>query len=120
MDTTQKIKDKIQKKYPKLISKTEPYIISPYTKDQAKKLNVSVKTSEKEGKKIDVFDKNGEYLVSVGQRGFSDYPTYRFLESKGIYPRGHANKRRILYKKRHDRYRNLKGSASYYADKLLW
>jgi hypothetical protein len=120
MDTTMTTKELIQKKYPDLISKTKPYHIHPYTKLQAKKLNVSVKPSEKDGKKIDVYDKNGDYLVSVGARGYSDFPTYRFLESKGIYPDGHADKRRKLYKKRHDEYRKIKGSPSYFADKLLW
>ena len=31
-----------------------------------------------------------------------------------------ANKRRKLYKIRHERHRNIKGTKSYYADKLLW
>ena len=120
MDTKQSIKELIQEKYPDLISKTKPYLIHPYTRDQAKKLNVVVKPSDKKGKKIDVYDKNGDYLVSVGAKGYSDYPTYRFLEKNKIYPEGHAHKRKQLYRIRHDDYRKLIGTPSYYADKLLW
>lgn len=95
------------------------YRISTYTKQQAKKLGVQVKPSKTTGKKIDVF-KNGKKLVSVGATGYKDYPTYMKLERQGKFEKGYANKRRKLYKIRHKKDRNVKGSAGYYADKLLW
>lgn len=92
-----------------------PYRIKPYTKAQAKKLGVTVKPSKVKGKKIDVFDKNGKKLASVGALGMGDYPT--FIEKKGME---YANVRRRLYKMRHEKDRHKVGSAGYFADKLLW
>jgi hypothetical protein len=90
------------------------YSITNYTKSQAKKLGVVVKPSSVKGKKIDVF-KNGEKIASVGALGYSDYPTY--MKTKG---KAYADERRRLYKIRHSKDRNVKGSDGYYADKLLW
>lgn len=90
------------------------YTITNYTKNQAKKLGVVVKPSSVKGKKIDVF-KNGEKIASVGALGYSDYPTY--MKTKG---KAYADERRKLYKIRHAKDRNVKGSDGYYADKLLW
>jgi hypothetical protein len=90
------------------------YSITNYTKQQAKKLGVVVKPSLLKGKKIDVF-KNGEKIASVGAIGYSDYPTY--IKTKG---KAYADERRRLYKIRHSKDRNVKGSDGYYADKLLW
>ena len=91
-----------------------PYAITNYTKQQAKKLGVVVKPSSVKGKKIDVF-KKGEKIASVGALGYSDYPTY--MKTKG---KAYADERRKLYKIRHSKDRNVKGSDGYYADKLLW
>ncbi len=91
-----------------------PYRIKAYTKTQAKKLGVSVKPSKVKGKKIDVF-KNGKKIASVGAIGYNDYPTYK--EKKG---KKYADERRRLYKIRHNKDRKVRGSAGYYADKLLW
>lgn len=90
------------------------YRITDYTKQQAKKLGVVVKPSSVKGKKIDVF-KNGEKVASVGELGYSDYPTY--MRTKG---KAYADERRRLYKIRHAKDRNVKNSDGYYADKLLW
>ena len=90
------------------------YNITKYTKDQAKKLGVVVKVSKVKGKKIDVF-KDGKKIASVGALGYSDYPTYTKTKGK-VY----ADERRRLYKIRHSKDRNVKGSDGYYADKLLW
>lgn len=99
------------------------YTIKNYTKNQAKKLGVIVKRSTNKKKKIDVFkkekDKNGKMILkkisSVGAIGYNDYPTY--IKTKG---KEYADKRRKLYKIRHNKYRNIKGTNSYWADKLLW
>jgi hypothetical protein len=90
------------------------YSITNYTKSQAKKLGVVVKPSSVKGKKIDVF-KNDQKIASVGALGYSDYPTY--MKTKG---KAYADERRRLYKIRHSKDRNVKGSDGYYADKLLW
>ena len=90
------------------------YTITTYTKNQAKKLGVVVKKSKNKKKKIDVF-KNNKKVASVGAIGYGDYPTY--IKTKG---KEYADKRRKLYKIRHQKYRNIKGTNSYYADKLLW
>jgi ribosomal protein L7/L12 len=95
------------------------YIIKPYTKKQAEKLNVQIKPSRTKGKKIDVF-KNGKKIASVGAAGMKDYPTYLDLEKKGKVETGTAEKRRKLYKQRHENDRKKKGTAGFYADKLLW
>lgn len=91
------------------------YRITSYTKARARELNVTVKPSSVKGKKIDVFNKKGEKLASVGYLGMGDYPT--FIKKKG---KEYADVRRRLYKQRHEKDRHKRGSAGYYADKLLW
>jgi hypothetical protein len=92
-----------------------PYRITSYTKQQAKKLGVSVKPSKTKGKKIDVFNKDGKKLASVGALGYNDYPT--FIRKKG---KDYADSRRRMYKMRHEKDRHERGTPGYYADKLLW
>ncbi len=91
------------------------YKITNYTKRQAKKLGVEVKPSNVKGKKIDVFNKKGKKIASVGALGYLDYPNY--IKKKG---KKYADERRRLYKIRHKNDRNKRGSNGYYADKLLW
>ena len=95
------------------------YRIKKYTFAQAKKLGVEVKPSSVKGKKIDVF-KNGEKVASVGALGMNDYPTYMEKEKSGLVAKGTAKRRREAYKTRHEKDRHVRGSAGYYADKLLW
>ena len=90
------------------------YEIQPHTRKQAKKLGVVVKPSKNVGKKIDIF-KNDVNVASVGAQGYSDYATY--LQTHG---KTYADKRRMLYKKRHEKYRHIPDTNAYYADKLLW
>lgn len=92
-----------------------PYRITKYTKDRAKKLGVTVKSSTVKGKKIDVYDKKGDKLASIGYLGMGDYPT--FVRTKGLK---YAEQRRRLYKMRHEKDRHIRGSAGYFADQLLW
>ena len=91
------------------------YTITAYTKNRAKALGVIVKPSTVKGKKIDVFNKKGDKLASVGAIGYGDYPT--FIKTKG---KDYANSRRHMYKIRHEKDRHARGTAGYYADKLLW
>ena len=99
------------------------YTITDYTRKQAKKLRVIVRPSTNKKKKIDVFKKvrgqDGKVIekkvASVGAYGMMDYPSY--IKAKG---KEFADKRRRLYKIRHNKDRNKVGTNSYYADKLLW
>lgn len=90
------------------------YQILPYTYKKAKALGVSIKPSTSKKKKIDVY-KKGRKVASVGGYGYGDYPT--FIQNYGKH---YANKKRRLYKQRHEKDRHKKGSAGYYADQLLW
>lgn len=90
------------------------YVITAYTRRQARKLGVVVKKSTNKKKKIDVF-KKGKKVGSVGAIGYNDYPT--FIKTRG---KVYADRRRKAYKRRHQKYRNRVGTNSYYADKLLW
>ena len=90
------------------------YQIKPYSYEQAKKLNVEIKPSNKKDKKIDVY-KDKKYICSIGDIHYYDYPTY--IQNNGIT---FANERRKLYKKRHNKDRNIKNSSGYFADKILW
>lgn len=90
------------------------YIITEHTKQQAKKLDVEIKPSTNKKKKIDVFDKDGNKIASIGATGYKDYPTY-LKEDKQI-----AEQKKTAYKKRHYNNRKVKGSNGYYADVLLW
>jgi hypothetical protein len=93
----------------------DKYEIKPRTKIMARKLGVSIRPSTRKSKKIDVYDKEGKYITSVGARGYGDYPTYLQTTDKKT-----AETKKQNYKKRHDKYRHIKDSRSYYADQLLW
>jgi len=91
------------------------YQIKDYSYSKAKELGVIIKPSTKKFKKIDVFDNNGIYMLSIGDSRYKDYPTY--LQEKG---KEYADVRRTLYKIRHNKDRKITGSAGFYADKILW
>ena len=90
------------------------YQITDYSYKKAKKLGVIIKPSTRKGKKIDIY-KKGIYLFSIGQLGYYDYPSFL-----AFYGKGYADKRRKLYKLRHEKTRKIKNSASFYADNILW
>jgi len=91
------------------------YRIKAYSYAQAKKLGVTIKPSNLKGKKIDVFNRQGEKLASIGALGMGDYPT--FMQTKG---KEFADIRRKAYKSRHAKDRIVRGTAGYYADRILW
>ena len=75
---------------------------------KAAKLGVSIKPSTLKYKKLDVYNKDGDKVASVGDIRYSDFNQ-------------HADaKRRSLYKARHEKNRHIVGTPSYYADRLLW
>lgn len=90
------------------------YKISLRTKEKAKQIGVSVKPSKNKNKKVDVF-KDGKKVASVGDSRYKDFHLYK--KEDGIKK---ANERKRLYKIRHAKNRNKKGTPSYYADMLLW
>ena len=78
-------------------------------KARAKSLSVEVKPSTRKNKKLDVFDATGKKkLASIGDVRYSDYLQHGDED------------RRKRYKARHEPHRHKKGSASYYADQILW
>ena len=91
------------------------YVILPYSEGQAKKLGVIIKPSTVKAKKIDVFDKNGKKLASIGALGMNDYPYWIKKMGKDF-----ADKRRKAYKQRHESDRHIKGTPGYFADQILW
>jgi hypothetical protein len=90
------------------------YQITDYSFKQASKLGVEIKPSKNKNKKIDVF-REGKKISSIGATGYGDYPTY--TKTKG---KEYAEERRKLYKLRHSKDRQVKGSAGFWADKILW
>ena len=90
------------------------YQIKKYSFDQAAKIGVIIKPSIHKNKKIDVFDKNNKFIVSIGHIAYKDYPTYLLIDKKL------AEERRKLYKIRHAKDKDIVGSAGYYADEILW
>jgi hypothetical protein len=75
-----------------------PYRIKAYSYSQAKKLGVTIKPSRVKGKKIDVFNKEGDKLASIGALGMGDYPTFKLTKGKEF-----AEQRRKAYKSRHEK-----------------
>lgn len=91
------------------------YRPTPRQKRNAEKLGVIIMPSSNKKNKIDVFDYQYNKLASIGATGYKDYDIY--LKENGL---SYANERRRLYRLRHENDRNKKGSAGYYADKILW
>ena len=101
------------------------YKITSYTRKQAAKYGVTVKNSTRRNKKIDVFDKNGKRVASVGALGYKDYPTFLAMTpaESGLTKKQiveNAKKHRTQYKRRHEKDRHTRGTNGWYADKLLW
>lgn len=91
------------------------YKISPYAYKQAEKLGIKIEPSKRKFKKIDIYDYNKQYIMSVGDTRYNDYRSY--IKEKG---QEYADTRRRLYKIRHERNRHKEGTPAYYADQLLW
>ena len=51
------------------------YKITNYSYKQAEENDLNIVPSKKKNKKIDVY-KNGEYIASIGDKRYNDYPTY--------------------------------------------
>lgn len=80
----------------------------------AQKLGVMIVPSSNLRKKLDVY-RNGKKISEIGAMGYMDYDLWLKAEGKEF-----ADERRRLYKIRHEKDRHRKGTAGYYADKILW
>jgi len=89
------------------------YKILPYTFEKAKQLGVYIKPSTKKNKKLDIYDGNYQFICSIGDVRYKDFPTY--YKEKG---KEYAEKRRKLYYTRHKEYEW--GTKGFYAKELLW
>jgi len=90
------------------------YKIKDYSYKQADRLGVEIRPSTNLKKKIDVFNKKGDKIASIGAKGYGDYPSY-LEKNKKL-----AEQKREGYKARHSIDRIVKGSPGFYADKILW
>lgn len=94
------------------------YIIKKYSKDRIQELNknkgfnLKIISSDKANYKIDIFE-NNQYLFSIGDKRYKDYPSY--IEERG---KKYANIRRELYHKRHGEYPIY--TRGWFAGYLLW
>lgn len=75
---------------------------------KARRIGYKVKASTRKGKKLDVFNKEGKKVGSIGALGYSDFNQHK------------DKQRRKNYKSRHGKYRTRVGTNSYFADKILW
>ena len=90
------------------------YQISKESYHIAKKMNLVIKPSSVQNKKIDVY-KNGVKLASIGDSRYMDYHLYK--NKNGL---DYANQRKKLYIIRHKKDISKIDSAGYFAYKLLW
>lgn len=77
-------------------------------KENAKKIGVRVKPATNQNKKLDVFSKDGKKLATIGDKNYTD-----FLQTGD-------KQQQQRYKTRFQKTRNKVGTASYFADKILW
>ena len=91
------------------------YLITQYSYDQAKKLNLIIKSSKNKNKKIDVYNISDEFINSIGDIRYNDYPSYL-----STYNKQYADERKRLYHIRHQKNINVINSKQYLAANLLW
>jgi hypothetical protein len=89
------------------------YKIKKYSYDKAKEIGVIIEPSKKKNYKIDVFNLNKEYITSIGDKSYLDYPTYLRIYGPEV-----ADKRRKLFHLRHKSY--PKYSRGWYSKNILW
>ena len=90
------------------------YEISQASYNIAKKMNLVIKKSTLQNKKLDVY-KNGQKIASIGDVNYFDYQMYKL--NMGL---DYAKERRRLYMIRHRDDIKKKDSNGYFAFKLLW
>jgi hypothetical protein len=83
------------------------YRITDYSRNQARKLGVSIRLSSNPKKKLDVY-KNGVKVASIGAIGYSDFASTGDKERRRLYRLRHAGEDKRI------------GSNGYYAWNILW
>jgi hypothetical protein len=91
------------------------YKIKQYSYNKAKKIGVSIYPSNRRLKKIDVFSPDDEFICSIGDTRYKDYPT--FLEEEGEEI---AEMHRKAYRSRHAKELKKIGTPGWWAHYLLW
>ena len=84
-------------------------------KANARKIGVVVRRSTRKNKKLDIFNRKGVKIASIGDSRYNDFHSYK--RTKGIE---FAKKRQTLYRIRHAKNIKVVGSAGYYANAILW
>ena len=110
------------------MDKWPDYKILPAQVAAAKKVGVTIKPSTNKLKKVDVFNKKGEKVASIGGRyydgvWYGDYHTYKKTKKDRYNNDINPDERRRLYLARHrheDKTENGIRTPSFYADKILW
>ena len=97
------------------------FTIKTRHRTQARRLGYTVAPSKVDGKKLDVFDKNGKKIASIGAKGYWDYASYLEAEQGGKFPKGYAASKREQYRARHSKEASQpKNTAGYLAYFILW
>jgi len=91
------------------------YDILPYSYKQAKKIGVKIYPSTNLKKKIDIFDLDNNFICSIGDVQYLDYPYYLKL-----YDKKYADERRRLYHIRHHKDINKEYSKGWFSYYILW
>ena len=91
------------------------YHLRPYHKLKARQLGVVIHPSPKAPYKIDVFNKEGDYITSIGDRKYKDFIIYAEEEGFDV-----AERRQALYRKRHKTDSQVEGSRGWFASRILW
>ena len=91
------------------------YIITQYSYDKAKQLNLIITQSKNKNKKIDVYTINNEFIYSIGDIRYNDYPNYCIT-----YNKQYADERRRLYHIRHKKGIDIVNTKQYLSANLLW
>lgn len=87
----------------------------------ANKLGVMIYPADKKSKnKIEIYDSQGKYMFSIGDKNYNDYNLYLDGEKNKELPKGYAKWRRSLYLQRHQKELNKIGSKGWFSAVLLW
>ena len=84
------------------------YKITNYSRERAQKLGVIIKPSTRKNKKLDVFNKEGELMASIGDKRYTDFASTGDKEQRN------------RFKLRFDKSRKNVGSNIWWSDQLLW
>jgi hypothetical protein len=87
----------------------------------ANKLGVMIYPADKKSKyKIEIYDSQGLYMFSIGDKHYNDYFLYSEGEKNKELPKGYAKWRRSLYLQRHEKELDKIGSRGWFSAVILW